>query len=197
MRLVSVHIVHPYCSIDTTAAWKKLCFILSLKSNSYLLLSIYLLSLYVSRYQFTFVNMRIFLSYFVSWSHSLFYTHTYTHVKLIIICLVFFLLFGRGDKSISFNIFQPQFFLLFFFFPLLYFGSWITYFSFTGEIKGGEKGTQKVISVELIHLGIEPARMHDASLKEKLIKTKLAHIKCFMAMNKHPSPTFILKVVPS
>ena len=28
MRLVSVHVEHPYSSIDTTAAWKKLHFIL-------------------------------------------------------------------------------------------------------------------------------------------------------------------------
>ena len=31
-RLVSVHVVHPYSSIDTTATLKKLCFILSLYS---------------------------------------------------------------------------------------------------------------------------------------------------------------------
>ena len=31
VRLISVHVVHPYTSIDTTAAWKKLCFILSLR----------------------------------------------------------------------------------------------------------------------------------------------------------------------
>ena len=33
IRLVSVHVVHPYRSIDTTAAWKKLCFILSVRSD--------------------------------------------------------------------------------------------------------------------------------------------------------------------
>ena len=32
-RLVSVQVVHPYSSIDTTAAWKKLRFILSVRSN--------------------------------------------------------------------------------------------------------------------------------------------------------------------
>ena len=32
-RLVSVQIVHPYSSIDTTAAWKKLRFILSVRSD--------------------------------------------------------------------------------------------------------------------------------------------------------------------
>ena len=33
IRLVSVHIVHPCSSIDTTAAWKKLRFILSVRSD--------------------------------------------------------------------------------------------------------------------------------------------------------------------
>ena len=32
-RLVSVHVVHSYSSIDTTAAWKKLRFILSVRSD--------------------------------------------------------------------------------------------------------------------------------------------------------------------
>ena len=35
IRLVSVHVVHPYSSIDTTAAWKKLHFILSVRSDQY------------------------------------------------------------------------------------------------------------------------------------------------------------------
>ena len=34
--LVSVHVVHPYGSIDTTAAWKKLRFILSVRSDFHL-----------------------------------------------------------------------------------------------------------------------------------------------------------------
>ena len=33
IRLVSVHVVHPYSSIDTTVAWKKLRFILSVRSD--------------------------------------------------------------------------------------------------------------------------------------------------------------------
>ena len=33
IRLVSVHVVHPYGSINTTAAWKKLRFILSFRSD--------------------------------------------------------------------------------------------------------------------------------------------------------------------
>ena len=32
-RLVSVQVVHPYSSIDTTASWKKLRFILLVKSD--------------------------------------------------------------------------------------------------------------------------------------------------------------------
>ena len=36
IRLVSVHIVHPYSSIDTTAAGKKLRFILSVRSESHM-----------------------------------------------------------------------------------------------------------------------------------------------------------------
>ena len=33
ISLVSVHVVHPYSSIDTTAAWKKLLFLLSVRSD--------------------------------------------------------------------------------------------------------------------------------------------------------------------
>ena len=33
MRLVIVHAEHPYSSIDTTAVWKKLCFIISVRSD--------------------------------------------------------------------------------------------------------------------------------------------------------------------
>ena len=32
-RFVSVQVVHPYSSIDTTAAWKKLRFLLSVRSD--------------------------------------------------------------------------------------------------------------------------------------------------------------------
>ena len=33
MRFVSVHVVHPYSRIETTAAWEKLRFILSVRSD--------------------------------------------------------------------------------------------------------------------------------------------------------------------
>ena len=36
-RFVSVHVVHPYNSIDTTAAWKKLRFILSVRPDFYMI----------------------------------------------------------------------------------------------------------------------------------------------------------------
>ena len=39
-RLVSVHVVHPYSSIDTTAAWKKLRFILSVRSDFHMIVSL-------------------------------------------------------------------------------------------------------------------------------------------------------------
>ena len=33
MHLVSIHVVHPYSSMDTTDAWKELCFILLDRSD--------------------------------------------------------------------------------------------------------------------------------------------------------------------
>ncbi len=36
IRLVSVHVVYPYSNIDTIAAWKKLRFILSVRSDFYI-----------------------------------------------------------------------------------------------------------------------------------------------------------------
>ena len=36
IRLASIHVVHPYSSIDTIAAWKKLRFILSVMSDSHM-----------------------------------------------------------------------------------------------------------------------------------------------------------------
>ena len=39
-RLVSVHVVHPYSSIDTTAAWKILRFILSVRSDFHMIESL-------------------------------------------------------------------------------------------------------------------------------------------------------------
>ena len=39
-RLVSVQVVHSYDSIDTTAAWKKLRFILSVRSDFHMIKSL-------------------------------------------------------------------------------------------------------------------------------------------------------------
>ena len=36
IHLVSVHVVHPYSSINTNSAWKKLHFILSVRSDFYI-----------------------------------------------------------------------------------------------------------------------------------------------------------------
>ena len=38
--VVRVHVVHPYSSIDTTAAWKKLRFILSVRSDFHIINSL-------------------------------------------------------------------------------------------------------------------------------------------------------------
>ena len=37
LHFVSIHVVHPYSSIDTTAAWKKSCFILSDRSDFHMI----------------------------------------------------------------------------------------------------------------------------------------------------------------
>ena len=42
IRLVSVHVVHPYTSTDTTVTWKKLCFILSVRSDFHMTNSLWL-----------------------------------------------------------------------------------------------------------------------------------------------------------
>ena len=36
-RFVSVHVVHPYSSMDSTAAWKELCFALSVRSDFHMI----------------------------------------------------------------------------------------------------------------------------------------------------------------
>ena len=43
IRLVSVQVVHPYSSIDMTTAWKKLRFILSVRSDFHIYIYIYTL----------------------------------------------------------------------------------------------------------------------------------------------------------
>ena len=43
IHLVSVHVVHPYSSINTIAAWKKLRFILSVRSDFYQVIVYYYL----------------------------------------------------------------------------------------------------------------------------------------------------------
>ena len=54
-RLVSVHVVHPYSSIDTTAAWKKLRFILSVRSDFHMIESLLIAAhAFVSRVSMSF-----------------------------------------------------------------------------------------------------------------------------------------------
>ena len=54
-RFVSVHVVHPYGSIDTTAAWKKLRFILSVRSDFHIIDSLLIaVHAFVSRVSMSF-----------------------------------------------------------------------------------------------------------------------------------------------
>ena len=55
-RLVSVQVVHPYSSIDTTAAWKKLHFILSFRSDFHMIESLSIaVHAFVSRVSMSFL----------------------------------------------------------------------------------------------------------------------------------------------
>ena len=55
-RLVSVQVVHPYSSIDTTAGWKKLCFILSVRSDFHMIESLSIaVHAFVSRVSMSFL----------------------------------------------------------------------------------------------------------------------------------------------
>ena len=54
-HFVSVHVVHPYSSIDTTAAWKKLRFILSVRSDFHMIDSLLIaVHAFVSRVSLSF-----------------------------------------------------------------------------------------------------------------------------------------------
>ena len=55
IRLVSIHIVHPYSSINTTAAWKKLRFILSVKSDFHMTDSLSM-AVYALNFDLFFIN---------------------------------------------------------------------------------------------------------------------------------------------
>ena len=73
IRLVSVHVVHPYSSIDTTAAWKKLRFILSVRSDFHMTDS---LSMAVHAFA-----CRVLISVSVD---EMLRTHIYTHIYIYI-----------------------------------------------------------------------------------------------------------------
>ena len=67
-RFVSVHVVHPYSSIDVTAAWKKLRFILSVRSDFHIIDSLLIavhafvnlvsMSLYIYKYIHIHININ-------------------------------------------------------------------------------------------------------------------------------------------
>ena len=63
-RLVSVHVVHPYSSIDSTAAWKKLRFILLVRSDFHMIY----IYIYIYIYKYIYIS-----------SSSYIHTHTSTH----------------------------------------------------------------------------------------------------------------------
>ena len=68
--LVSVHVVHPYSSIDTTAAWKKLLFILQDRSDFHMTASLSIsVQAFVSRVSISFSVDETQLQYYIiiSW----------------------------------------------------------------------------------------------------------------------------------
>ena len=68
-RLVSVQVVHPYSSIDTTAAWKKLRFILSVRSDFHMFESLLIaVHVFVSRVSMSFSVDETLLPRYVSLS---------------------------------------------------------------------------------------------------------------------------------
>ena len=73
IRLVSVHIVHPYSSIDTTAAWKTLRFILSVRCDFHMTESISIaIHAFVSRVSMSFSVDETLLLMWVNLSTSLY-----------------------------------------------------------------------------------------------------------------------------
>ena len=67
-RFVSVHVVHPYSSIDTTAAWKKLRFILSVRSDFHIIDSLLIaVHAFVSRVSMSF-SVHEMLTTKLGWS---------------------------------------------------------------------------------------------------------------------------------
>ena len=54
-RFVRVHVAHPYSSIDATAAWKKLCFILSVRSDFHIIDSL-LIAIYIYIYIYIYIH---------------------------------------------------------------------------------------------------------------------------------------------
>ena len=71
-RFVSVHVVHPYSSIDVTAAWKKLRFILSVRSDFHIIDSLLIaVHAFVNLVSMSFSVDSTLLSRYVNLSTSL------------------------------------------------------------------------------------------------------------------------------
>ena len=77
-RFVSVQVVHPYSIIDTTAAWKKLRFILSVRSDFHMIDSLSIAThAFVSRVSMSFSVDETLLRFCLVWKCRLFDYSTY------------------------------------------------------------------------------------------------------------------------
>ena len=62
-RLVSIQVVHPFSSIDTTAAWKKLHFIFSVRSDFHMIDSLSI-AVHIYIYMYIYIYIYIYIYFF-------------------------------------------------------------------------------------------------------------------------------------